>query len=62
MDIESKIHHINNLKEERNLASTGLRWNVKPIWQGNNTSQFKQLREKLTIKSNARLLNQSKEI
>jgi len=61
MDIESKIHHINNLKEERNLASTGLRWNVKPIWQGNNTSQFKQLREKLTIKSNARLLAATKE-
>ncbi len=61
MDIESKINHINNLKEERNLESTGLRWNIKPIWQGNNTSQFKQLREQLTIKSNARLLAGTKE-
>lgn len=61
MDIESKINRINMLKEEKNLASTGLRWGVKPIWSGNNITQFNQMREQLTIKPTARLL-QNKEI
>ena len=62
MDIESKINRINMLKEERRVERDGMRWGVKPIWLGNNTTQFSQMREQLTIKSNARLLNQSKEI
>jgi len=62
MDIESKINRINMLREERRVERDGMRWGVKPIWLGNNTTQFSQMREQLTIKSNARLLNQSKEI
>ena len=61
MDIESKINLINMLKEERLVERTGLRWNIKPVWQGNNTSQFQQLREQSTIKSNARLLAYTKD-
>ena len=49
------------LKEERLVERTGLRWNIKPVWQGNNTSQFQQLREQSTIKSNARLLAYTKD-
>ena len=62
MDIESKINRINMLREERRVERDGMRWGVKPIWLGNNTTQFSQMREQLTIKSNARLPNQSKEI
>ena len=62
MDIESKINRINMLKEERRVERDEMRWGVKPLWKGNNTTQFSQMREQLTIKSNARLLNQSKEI
>ncbi len=62
MDIESKINLINMLKEERLIERDEMRWGVKPLWKGNNTTQFSQMREQLTIKSNARLLNQSKEI
>ena len=61
MDIESKINRINMLREERRVERDGMRWGVKPIWLGNNTTQFSQMREQLTIKSNARLL-QNKEI
>jgi hypothetical protein len=62
MDIESKINLINMLKEERLIERDEMRWGVKPLWKGNNITQFSQMREQLTIKSNARLLNQSKEI
>ena len=62
MDIESKINRINMLKEERAVERDGLRWGVKPIWLGNNTTQFSQMREQLTIKSTARLLQNNKEI
>jgi len=49
------------LKEERRIERDEMRWGVKPLWKGNNTTQFSQMREQLTIKSNARLL-QNKEI
>ena len=49
MDIESKVNLINMLKEERAVERDSLRWGIKPIWQGNNTTQFSQMREQLTI-------------
>lgn len=55
MDIESKINHINYLKEERLVKQTGLRWNVKPLWEGNIPSIFADMRQQLTIKKNNRL-------
>ena len=62
MDIESKINRINMLKEERLVERTGLRWNVKPIYEGNRTSIFSEMRNQLTIKKNNRLTAKKKGI
>lgn len=60
MDIESKINRINMLKEERLVEQTGLRWNVKPIYEGNRTSIFGIMKNQLTIPKNNRLTAQKK--
>ena len=57
MNIKQKINILEKLKEERDTEERKLRFGVKPRWNGNPTSFFRNLKISLQSNSKDRLEN-----
>ena len=57
MNLQEKINILEKLKEERDTKEQKLRFGVKPRWNGNPTSFFRNLKTSLQSNSKDRLEN-----
>ena len=57
MNLQEKINILEKLKEEQNTKEQKLRFGVKPRWNGNPTSFFRNLKISLQSNSKDRLEN-----
>tara|TARA_Y200000002_G_C22436625_1_gene560358 strand:+ start:132 stop:326 length:195 start_codon:yes stop_codon:yes gene_type:complete len=57
MNLQEKINILEKLKEEQNTKEQKLRFGVKPRWNGNPTSFFRNLKTSLQSNSKDRLEN-----
>ena len=57
MNLKQKINLLEKLKEERNTKEQKLRFGVKPRWNGNPTSFFRNLKTSLQSNSKDRIEN-----
>ena len=57
MNLKQKINLLEKLKEEQNTKEQKLRFGVKPRWNGNPTSFFRNLKTSLQSNSKDRLEN-----
>ena len=57
MNLQEKINILEKLKEEQNTKEQKLRFGVKPRWNGNPTSFFRNLKTSLQSNSKGRLEN-----
>ena len=57
MNLQEKINILEKLKEEQNTQEQKLRFGVKPRWNGNPTSFFRNLKISLQSNSKDRLEN-----
>ena len=57
MNLQEKINILEKLKEEQNTKEQKLRFGVKPRWNGNPTSFFRNLKISLQSNSKNRLEN-----
>ena len=57
MNLQEKINILEKLKEEQNTKEQKLRFGVKPRWNGNPTSFFRNLKTSLQSNSKNRLEN-----
>ena len=57
MHLQEKINILEKLKDERNSLEQKLRFGVKPRWNGNPTSFFRNLKTSLQSNSKDRLEN-----
>ena len=57
MHLQEKINILEKLKEEQNTKEQKLRFGVKPRWNGNPTSFFRNLKTSLQSNSKDRLEN-----
>jgi len=57
MNLKQKINLLEKLKEEQNTKEQKLRFGVKPRWNGNPTSFFRNLKTSLQSNSKNRLEN-----
>ena len=57
MNLQEKIKLLKKLKEERDTEEQKLRFGVKPRWNGNPTSFFRNLKTSLQSNSKGRLEN-----
>ena len=57
MNLQEKINLLEKLKEEQNTKEQKLRFGVKPRWNGNPTSFFRNLKTSLQSNSKDRLEN-----
>ena len=57
MNVQEKINILEKLKEEQNTKEQKLRFGVKPRWNGNPTSFFRNLKTSLQSNSKDRLEN-----
>jgi hypothetical protein len=57
MHLQEKINILEKLKDERNSLEQKLRFGVKPRWNGNSTSFFRNLKTSLQSNSKDRLEN-----
>ena len=57
MNLKEKINLLEKLKEEQNTKEQKLRFGVKPRWNGNPTSFFRNLKTSLQSNSKDRLEN-----
>jgi len=57
MNLQEKINILEKLKEEQNTQEQKLRFGVKPRWNGNPTSFFRNLKTSLQSNSKDRLEN-----
>ena len=57
MNLQDKINLLEKLKEEQNTKEQKLRFGVKPRWNGNPTSFFRNLKTSLQSNSKDRLEN-----
>ena len=62
MNIKQKINILEKLKEERDTEEQKLRFGVKPRWNGNPTSFFRNLKTSLQSNSKDRLENLKRSI
>ena len=57
MNLQEKINILEKLKEEQNTQEQKLRFGVKPRWNGNPTSFFRNLKTSLQSNSKDRIEN-----
>jgi hypothetical protein len=57
MNLQEKINILKKLKEEQNTQEQKLRFGVKPRWNGNPTSFFRNLKTSLQSNKKDRLEN-----
>ena len=57
MNLQEKINILEKLKEEQNTKEQKLRFGVKPRWNGNPTSFFRNLKISLQSNNKDRLEN-----
>ena len=57
MNLQEKINILEKLKEEQNTQEQKLRFGVKPRWNGNPTSFFRNLKISLQSNNKDRLEN-----
>jgi len=57
MNLQEKINILEKLKEEQNTKEQKLRFGVKPRWNGNPTSFFRNLKTSLQSNSKDRIEN-----
>ena len=57
MNLKHKLNLLEKLKEEQNIKEQKLRFGVKPRWNGNPTSFFRNLKISLQSNSKDRLEN-----
>ena len=57
MNLQEKINILEKLKEEQKTKEQKLRFGVKPRWNGNPTSFFRNLKTSLQSNSKDRLEN-----
>ena len=57
MNLQEKINILEKLKEEQNTQEQKLRFGVKPRWNGNPTSFFRNLKTSLQSNNKDRLEN-----
>ena len=57
MNLQEKINILEKIKEEQNTKEQKLRFGVKPRWNGNPTSFFRNLKTSLQSNSKDRLEN-----
>ena len=57
MNLQEKINLLEKFKEERDTKEQKLRFGVKPRWNGNPTSFFRNLKTSLQSNSKDRLEN-----
>ena len=57
MNVQEKINILEKLKEEQNTKEQKLRFGVKPRWNGNPTSFFRNLKTSLQSNSKDRIEN-----
>ena len=57
MNLQEKINILEKLKEEQNTKEQKLRFGVKPRWNGNPTSFFRNLKTSLQSNNKDRLEN-----
>ena len=57
MKLKCKLNLLEKLKEEQNTKEQKLRFGVKPRWNGNPTSFFRNLKTSLQSNSKDRLEN-----
>ena len=57
MNLQEKINILEKLKEERDTKEQKLRFGVKPRWNGNPTSFFRNLKTSLQSNNKDRLEN-----
>ena len=57
MNLQEKINILEKLKDERNSLEQKLRFGVKPRWNGNPTSFFRNLKISLQSNNKDRLEN-----
>ena len=62
MNLQEKINILEKLKEEQNTKEQKLRFGVKPRWNGNPTSFFRNLKTSLQSNSKDRLENLKRSI
>ena len=62
MNLQEKINILEKIKEEQNTKEQKLRFGVKPRWNGNPTSFFRNLKTSLQSNSKDRLGNLKRSI